>query len=78
MCLVLGHMAGALARVSMALLSLNILHLTVGWLGASDRYPLVLELLYEVHDWYDFVQSLTKADVLGFAGLQGNFGSLEL
>jgi hypothetical protein len=30
MCLVLGRMAGALANVSAALLSSNILHLTVG------------------------------------------------
>jgi hypothetical protein len=47
------------------------------WLGVSDRYSLVLELLYKVHDRYDLSQGLAKADVLGFAGGQGNFGHLE-
>jgi hypothetical protein len=46
------------------------------WLGASNRYPLILELLYEVHDRYDLVQSLTKADVLSLTCGQDNF-SLE-
>jgi hypothetical protein len=41
MCLVLGCMAGALARVSAALLSSNILHLTVGWLHPTGT-PLSL------------------------------------
>jgi hypothetical protein len=41
MCLVLGRMAGALAKVSAALLSSNILHLTVGWVPPTGT-PLSL------------------------------------
>jgi hypothetical protein len=67
MCLVLGRMAGALASVSAALLSSNILHLTVR-LGSSHWYSFVLELLYKVHNGYDLTERLAEADVFCFAG----------
>jgi hypothetical protein len=41
MCLVLGHIAGALANMRAALLSSNILHLTVGWVPPTGT-PLSL------------------------------------